>query len=381
MDWLFFLLILGIGQGLFLVVALRRIENRNEAANRFLSIFILLISLTMIGRMVSASSWVEKIPNLLAFPDTIIYLYGPFLYFYFHKLFHSKPIQRAWVHFIPAAIYLVWEAFMAVDQFVPGVSLPFVYVAYWGALVEGAALLQNVIYWGLFIRLFRTYQRQSDNQFAYPQYPAYLKTILILMGIILVLWTYAYISWVFLPPQPFTWISYRGVWLTLSFISYALAYYAILQPDLFRMAPEPEQPIRTKVVDAELIPLKERLHRVMQQQRPYLEPKLKLAALAEIAEITPHLLSRVINEGYQQNFADFVNQYRVQAFIALARRAEYRNYTMLALAYEAGFNSKTTFNTAFKKVTGNTPGAYLKEQPIPKTMHLQQTGVSTGSRL
>lgn len=362
-DWLFFLLVLGIAQGLFLVVALRRIEQRNTAANRFLSVFILLIALTMIGRMVANSTWVERIPNLLAFPDAIIYLYGPFLYFYFHKLFHQAPVRRPWIHFLPGAIYLTWEVLMALDQYVAGVTLPFVYVNHWGALVEGTALLQNTVYWALFVSMFRRYIRRSDNQFAYSQYPAYLKTILVLIGIILVLWSYAYATWAFWTPHPLTWVSYRGVWLTLSFISYVLAYFAILQPDLFKLPPEPVPPVAQGMEEVELRQLKATVHQIMCVRQSYLAPKLKLAELAEQVQVSPHVLSRVINEGYGQNFSDFVNQYRVEAFIDLAQQDGREHYTLLALAYEAGFNSKTTFHTAFKKVTGMTPGAYLKKQP------------------
>jgi AraC-like DNA-binding protein len=75
-----------------------------------------------------------------------------------------------------------------------------------------------------------------------------------------------------------------------------------------------------------------------------------------------HILSKVINECFEKNFRDFVNKYRVEEFIALANTVEYKRYTFLALAQEVGFNSKSTFNLAFKKLTNQNPRDYFKSR-------------------
>jgi AraC-like DNA-binding protein len=71
-------------------------------------------------------------------------------------------------------------------------------------------------------------------------------------------------------------------------------------------------------------------------------------------------MSKIINECYQQNFRDFVNRYRVEEFIELARQDTNKKYTFLALANEVGFNSKSTFNVAFKKVFQQSPRDFFK---------------------
>ena len=99
----------------------------------------------------------------------------------------------------------------------------------------------------------------------------------------------------------------------------------------------------------------------MQKERPYLESELTLPKLADLLQVPPHHLSQVINESLGQNFFDFVNAHRVEEAQRLLRDPERSAYTVLAIAEEAGFNSKTAFNTAFKKVTGKTPTEFRQQ--------------------
>jgi AraC-like DNA-binding protein len=97
----------------------------------------------------------------------------------------------------------------------------------------------------------------------------------------------------------------------------------------------------------------------MAQQRPYLEPELTLAGLAQQLRTNPSVLSAAINGAYAKNFNDFVNHYRVAEFQRLARLPQNAHLTLLALALDSGFNSKSTFNRAFKQATGQTPKEFL----------------------
>ena len=92
-----------------------------------------------------------------------------------------------------------------------------------------------------------------------------------------------------------------------------------------------------------------------------MDPNLTLPLLAEMMEIPSNHLSQLLNEGYGKNFADFVNTYRLEAFKAKVADKSQRHLTILALAYDSGFNSKTVFNTYFKKTMGTTPSAYWKK--------------------
>jgi AraC-like DNA-binding protein len=71
-------------------------------------------------------------------------------------------------------------------------------------------------------------------------------------------------------------------------------------------------------------------------------------------------LSQIINEYYQQNFFDFVNSYRIEAVKSKLQKPDYDAYSLLAIAYECGFGSKSSFNRIFKNITGQTPTQYKK---------------------
>lgn len=101
-----------------------------------------------------------------------------------------------------------------------------------------------------------------------------------------------------------------------------------------------------------------RLTSVMENKKPYIQFELNLRDLAEIVQTTPHKLSQVINERLQCNFFEFVNNYRLEAVKIALAKPENDDYTILAIAYDCGFSSKSAFYTIFKKKTGMTPSAY-----------------------
>jgi AraC-like DNA-binding protein len=107
--------------------------------------------------------------------------------------------------------------------------------------------------------------------------------------------------------------------------------------------------------------LARKLQEVMETQKPYKNVDLNISELAELVGTKPHQLSRVINDHHQKNFRDFVNSFRIREFISLAGSKEFKHYTFLALAQEVGFNSKSTFNLAFKKQTNLSPREYFKK--------------------
>ena len=105
--------------------------------------------------------------------------------------------------------------------------------------------------------------------------------------------------------------------------------------------------------------LHQQLLQLMQTEKPYLEPKLSLAQLAERLGVLPNHLSQIINQYEEKNFYDFVNSYRVEEFIDLAKKDTDKSFNLLGLAFEAGFNSKSSFNQVFKKFKGKTPSEFL----------------------
>ena len=106
---------------------------------------------------------------------------------------------------------------------------------------------------------------------------------------------------------------------------------------------------------------RKQLNRLIVREEPYLDPNLTLRDMAEMLEIPPNHLSQLLNEGFDKNFSEFVNSYRLETFKSKVVDPSQRHLTILALAYDSGFNSKTVFNTYFKKTMGITPRTYWKE--------------------
>tara|TARA_R110002050_G_scaffold245168_1_gene382762 strand:- start:1428 stop:3749 length:2322 start_codon:yes stop_codon:yes gene_type:complete len=102
------------------------------------------------------------------------------------------------------------------------------------------------------------------------------------------------------------------------------------------------------------------LSKLMNSEFPFLDPFLTLRDLSEQMGIPANHMSQLLNQGFDKNFSEFVNTYRLNHFIEHIRKPENEHFTLLAVAYESGFNSKTVFNNFFKKVMGTTPSEYLK---------------------
>jgi AraC-like DNA-binding protein len=105
---------------------------------------------------------------------------------------------------------------------------------------------------------------------------------------------------------------------------------------------------------------KERVLTTVRNGKLYQNPQLTLTELSQSLGLHPVWVSRIINAGFEMNFNDFINKLRVEEVQAQLQKKEGRSYTIMSLAYDAGFNSKATFNRAFKKFTGKNPKDFLE---------------------
>jgi TolB-like protein/AraC-like DNA-binding protein/cytochrome c-type biogenesis protein CcmH/NrfG len=140
--------------------------------------------------------------------------------------------------------------------------------------------------------------------------------------------------------------------------------YTEYKNKLYRYIDEPVNKAQTKppLLDAQTAEsFTEKLVQFITEEEPFLIPNLSLRSLADQVEIHPNKLSWLLNEKMGKNFNEFINYYRIEYFKKLALDAENKHISLIGLAYESGFNSKTVFNTYFKKETGMTPKEFLKE--------------------
>lgn len=121
---------------------------------------------------------------------------------------------------------------------------------------------------------------------------------------------------------------------------------------------------KTKISDDEMIMIHEKLKDLMNKEKLYKNPELTLSEVAQKIPIHPNVLSQVINTAEEKNFYDYINLQRVEEFQRIIFLPQNKEYTLLALAFECGFNSKTSFNRNFKKATNLSPSEYIKQKNI-----------------
>ncbi|OLY93251.1 AraC-type DNA-binding protein [Cnuella takakiae] len=127
-------------------------------------------------------------------------------------------------------------------------------------------------------------------------------------------------------------------------------------------SPQAEQLVPKVTLPPEKVQLfKKQLDSYVQEKQPYLNNKLPIRDLALGCGVPPHFLSAVINREYGMSYNDFINQHRVQYIINHRDSERWQDYTLEAIAMESGFNSRSTFIKAFKKVTGTTPSVYFSQ--------------------
>jgi AraC-like DNA-binding protein len=139
-----------------------------------------------------------------------------------------------------------------------------------------------------------------------------------------------------------------------------LFYVAVVSRTLTEKFENKEKYKNSNLGETEALQLVDRLDRFMNSQNPFTNPELKLKDLAETIKTTERNLSQVINEYKQQNFSDYINSYRVKYAMRLLSDQTLKEKTILWVLFEAGFNSKSSFNTIFKKNAGCTPAEFRK---------------------
>lgn len=295
--------------GLTLALLLGVAKKSGQAANIFLSLALAAVIL--------------KTGGLTPFALPLL---GPLLYFYVRQL--TCPDRRfSWKDTLHFCLLLV------------GFLMPF-----------GLILISVIIYLYLSHRLIEDFYRRlrpvlmDRPRFVFRR----LDRALLLLGLLCVLS-----------------LCNDALYLTLALVLIGMAAEAVLKP---YEGAQMTMPIITDRSDAR--EKGRRLKEAVAANRLYENAELTLAALAVKLNIHPHDLSHFINVGLEKNFSDFINEFRVREVARKMQDPAYDRLTLLGIAYESGFNSKTTFNRVFKEMTGKTPVEYKnsvrKEVPIDK---------------
>lgn len=390
------LLLFSAFQSILLIIAITSMQDYNRQANRWLVVSLAFMAIVVAIKVVSAYREVaQEYTKLLLVPDFALFLYSPLFYFYLQKLLFKIPKfpRHWWGHFVlPGIQLLVYLPLFFMENKrlqikIVNRELDVIWL-FWGA--GTVALFTNLYYWLVNYRAIRSYRALAANQSSSEHNLQYLSTVLGLQLVCLILWFFSGIlfgiGYTFeIETNTLVYKSIDTIWLAFSTIPYFLGYFAIHQPEIFKIQAKPqpflkptEEPTVTIALHDTLAPVlekeadtlenlggyKAKLETYMQQHKPYTNPGLTLNELAQKLKLAPHLLSKIINEGYDKNFFDFVNEYRIEEFKQRFEDPRNKHFTLLAIAFEVGFNSKTAFNRAFKKMTQQTPREYFFESRI-----------------
>ncbi len=356
-------------QGLFVAGILFHTSKGNWLANKLLAVLILAFSYTRFLSFVNLSELYRLWPHLLSTGGPLWFILAPLYYFYVKALLaqpirwnrfsvlHALPALAVFIHMFP--FYLLPAesklGMMAAPAQTSAARLTMLFFS----LLYG---LQNIVYLWLCIKNLQA-QAMANNGAATAAKPAhrswlkFLFTLMMLFGVFHVVVA----SVEFVQKHDLVEMDY----LPMAFFTimvYAIAYLAIQQPE--KLFPPPlrirkswshqEAPLETGAVIKQL-------RKIMETEKPYLDCNLKYSDLAAKLGISVRHFSRVLNEELGISFNEFVNAYRIKEVQAQLLNQENGEHTLLAIALEAGFNSKTSFNRIFKDHTGITPTEFVRK--------------------
>lgn len=305
-----------------------------------------------------------------------LFIWGPILLFLVSSLSTGKIKIRIFHLFLPVCVVLITTLRLLNFDFLNIYSEIYDGNLTWGdAILTIIGIVTGLIYHFIAVRTKLKAKKDKIQQF---RINFLLNTLLVISSVALVLFIQYFV--LRLLKSSFLKNGVELVLILMSIILFVEFLYYLKNNQLFQKTDKSiniisENKPKSLIDDNEKNPLtplaeemvediKRKLLEQMKVEKVYKDPELKIAKLSRIIETKSHILSRVLNEQFNKSFRDFINEYRINEFIKLAKSEKYKNYTLLALSYEVGFNSKSTFNLAFKKVTGTSPRNFLKSSKI-----------------
>lgn len=384
---------LGTAQGILLCVFLFSIKA-NRISNRLLGLLSLFWALILLQFPLQSHGLYAENPHLLKTVSILLFTLFPLLYLHVkyllsdYKVFNKKDL---W-HFSIALLFIILNIdfyFSSADvklEIVNNKNIYYRAIQIIGDEIVGA---QGIIYSILIFKLIKNYKKEILN------YQSNLDKITIrtlFIGTFLI-----FIAWIIgtiaanldLFDVPVNVDLFIAVYLIIVIVIYFISYVALTTPEVFKIElgsglgvksniltdgeevdskEENKSRLMDENVKAELLRNDEKLVDYMNREEPFLNADLSLNDLANSLNYSRHNLSNVINQCHKMNFYEFVNSYRVEKVKALMMDPSNSNLKIISIAYDAGFNSKASFNRIFKQVTGMTPTQYSSTNRIEKNL-------------
>lgn len=329
---------LGVFHGIFIAILFWNNKDFSTAPNRLLSLLMIILSIR-IGKSV-VLEFLNGLDIIYVYSGLCLLMFiGPLFYLYCKKLVHKEStIKRVeYFHFFAGAVFLLLAIPLEIIGFK---NLP--------VMVTFGLF---IVFYGHFFSYLIAVRLQFFNHKKLVPLSAELKDWLnILFYGLLSIWV-AYVLNLFEERVPYIIgpVLYSIVVYTITYLVISKKFFQNINPVKYQT---------TNFTEAEINPLFKNIEKIVLEEHLYLNPEISLSLLSKQLKVTPQKISLAINSKSGYNFNDYINNYRIRYATQLMKKDEAKTLTIASIATDAGFNSLSTFNTAFKKFTGKTPSAY-----------------------
>lgn len=359
--------------------------NNTDKSSIWLSLFTLLSSFYIAPFMFGYAGWYSKSHYrdiLFYIPFQQLFFLPPVLYFYFRTLFDKSFLfsRKHFVHFLPALFYLIYSIIVFVTD---KIVLKEYYFYKDGKDKDLATWYQVSGFFSLAfyliqsLRIYKNYKSivYDTVSFADILMFKWAKRFLVAFLLLLAIRLLFFIlnpEWDSFGKKFWYYLCFSGLFYYISISGYVSSQRSIISFNDLSESPdstlnlkdsvEKEADLEEKNQIADLDIWKEKVESLMVVNRLYENPELTLADFCDKLGTHSKRVSQIINQGFGMNFNDFVNHYRVKAMIKRIQEGEHNIQTLLSLALDSGFNSKSTFNRAFKRYTSLSPKEFIDKK-------------------
>jgi AraC-like DNA-binding protein len=361
----------GVATAIFVVFLLNHKSVVRSRANLFLSILLVALAFSILHINYAGKVIRHFSSNMHSPGDPTFLLIAPLSWFYAVELAGQrvKFNRQLLLHFIPFLLIVFFSLSFgsghpAAVSTLAGSHKWFLYIFFWVMVVVQFSCYQYFLHkkWLAHQHLLQQEVSNTENVNI-----SWLKFFLIVFLIINIFFLLSLFTAIHLESR--VWLP-KATAVVFSLSVFALGYRGILQRDVFNtintVIEEKTQEPATPVLPETITPPKpdqaliDKLITYMAEKKPYLDADLSLSSLAKEMKMTRGHLSQLINNGLGENFYDFINRHRVEEVKKLMADPDKANFSLLGIAFEAGFKSKSSFNLIFKRFTGLTPTGYRK---------------------
>lgn len=374
LDWIRLAAAVGALQGLLLTVMLFA-QRVNRTANRLLAVLMATFTIYLASDFYYATGLFRLFPHFFGISFLAPWMFGPLVYLYSVAASDRawRFERKHWLHFALVGVVIVIVSPFYVMSGPEKIAMYDRFISGWAPrsirLIEPTKYISGIGYSLATVLYLRRHRRRVQESYSNVA-RVNLSWLLRLAGAAAAIWILA----TALQLGAFERRARDAhVSLAIAVLIYAIGYMGLRQPEVFRFEteefriperPDPVEPLpatryeRSGLDEAGAQALAASLRELMDREQPWKDSDLTLPQLAERVGTTPHKLSEVLNAQIGQTFYDFVNGYRVREVQRRIEAGDAQRLKMLALAMDAGFASKSTFNEVFKKHTSRTPSDF-----------------------